>query len=101
KGDVLVLGGQLRRDALGGDMDPSGIFGDLFKELGQMGFGEQLNQFSNMGVKQIKFVVVNTNPNQPVVVTENTEVELSNKAMNVVEEGDKPIPDITYEDIGG
>ena len=39
-----------------------------------------------------------TNPNQPVIITENTEVTLSSKAVEVSEEN---IPEINYEDIGG
>jgi transitional endoplasmic reticulum ATPase len=94
KGDIVVLGGvQRRRDLLsemGLDEEMGGIFGDL---LGGMGFG-------NLGgsVAQIKFLVVNTSPNQPVIVTENTQVTLSPKAVEIT---DEKIPEITYEDIGG
>ncbi len=95
KGDILVLGGvQRRRDVMSeefGDMDD--IFGNLGDILGGMGFGQL-----GGGVTQIKFVVVNTNPNQPVYISENTEVALSPKA---VELSDEKIPEITYEDIGG
>ena len=103
KGDILVLGGTTRRRNAMGDglMDPNDIFGDIFKELGQMGLGGEFGRFGNIGgVQQIKFVVANTNPNQPVVITENTEVQLSSKAIEVSEDGSKA-PDITYEDIGG
>jgi len=97
KGDIVVLGGvQRRRDVLseefGGDMDD--IFGNLGDILGGMGFGGQLGG----GVTQIKFMIVSTNPSQPVIITENTEVTLNPKA---VELSDEKIPEITYEDIGG
>lgn len=95
KGDIVVLGGvQRRRDLMSeefGDMDD--VFGNLGDILGGMGFGNM-----GGGVTQIKFMIVSANPNQPVIITENTEVSLSPKA---VELSDEKIPEITYEDIGG
>ncbi|MEX0932801.1 MAG: CDC48 family AAA ATPase [Candidatus Pacearchaeota archaeon] len=92
KGDIVVLGGVQRRkdlmsDELGGLND---IFGDFFNEMG----------FGNLGgnITQIKFMVVNSNPNQPVIITENTEVILNPKAVELT---DEKIPEINYEDIGG
>ncbi len=95
KGDIVVLGGvQRRKDLMSeefGDLDD--IFGNLNEIFGGMGFG-------NLGgrVSQIKFLVVNVNPNQPVRITENTEVTLNSKAVEISEEN---IPEINYEDIGG
>ncbi len=98
KGDVVVLGGvQRRRDLMSEELGDLGEMGDIFGNLneifGGMGFG-------NLGgsVSQLRFLVVNTNPNQPVIITENTEVVLSPKAVDVSEES---VPGITYEDIGG
>jgi transitional endoplasmic reticulum ATPase len=95
KGDIINMGGvQRRRDIMSeefGDMDD--IFGNLGDILGGMGFGNL-----GGGITQIKFLVVSANPNQPVRITENTEVTLSPKA---VELSDEKIPEITYEDIGG
>ncbi len=95
KGDIIVLGGvQRRRDLMTeefGEMDD--IFGNLGDILGGMGFGGL-----GGGITQIKFLVVNTNPNQPVYISENTEVTLSPKAVELT---DEKIPEITYEDIGG
>ncbi|MEK6886090.1 MAG: CDC48 family AAA ATPase [Nanoarchaeota archaeon] len=98
KGDVLVLGGvQRRRDVMEG-MDMDEIFGDLDKmfggalgNMGGMGFG---------GIQQIKFVVASTSPNSAVVITENTEVQLSTKAVEISEDSGKSL-EVTYEDIGG
>lgn len=92
KGDLVVLGGVQRRkdlmsDELGNLNDIFGNIGDLFGGLGGMG-----------GPSQIKFVVVSSNPNQPIYISENTEVTLSSKDVDNAEEN---IPDITYEDIGG
>jgi transitional endoplasmic reticulum ATPase len=95
KGDIVVLGGvQRRKDIMSeefGDLDD--IFGNLGDILGGMGLGN----FGG-GVTQLKFLIVSTNPSQPVIITENTEVSLSPKA---VELSDEKIPEITYEDIGG
>ncbi|MFH1501292.1 MAG: CDC48 family AAA ATPase [archaeon] len=89
KGDVVVMGGTQRRKDLMSDMD---LFGDIFEALGQgMGMG-----FS--GFSQVRFLIVNTNPSQPVVITESTELQLSSKAVEISEE---KIPEVTYEDIGG
>ncbi len=92
KGDIIVLGGvQRRRDLLSEEL--GGEFGDMFGDmLGSMGFGQV------GGFTQIKFLVVNTSPNQSVIITENTQVSLSSKAVEITDES---IPEITYEDIGG
>ncbi|MDO8528590.1 MAG: CDC48 family AAA ATPase [Nanoarchaeota archaeon] len=95
KGDVVVLGGvQRRKDLMSEEFgDMNDIFGNLGEIFGGMGFGN----FGG-GVSQIKFVVVSTNPNQPVIITENTQVTLNSKAVEV---SDEKIPEINYEDIGG
>ncbi len=95
KGDIVVLGGvQRRRDLMSEEFgDMNDIFGNLGEIFGGMGFGN----FGG-GVNQIKFVVVSTNPNQPVYISENTQVTLSSKAVEV---SDEKIPEINYEDIGG
>ncbi len=95
KGDIVVLGGvQRRKDLMSEEFgDLEDVFGNLNELLGGMGFG-------NLGgrISQIKFLVVNVNPNQPVRITENTEVTLNSKAVEISEEN---IPEINYEDIGG
>ena len=93
KGDVVVLGGVQRRKDLFSEMG-------LGEGLGEM-FGDDLNNFfGNLGggVSQIRFLVVNSNPNAPIIITENTQVVLNPKA---VEMSDEKIPEIAYEDIGG
>lgn len=94
KGDLVVLGGvQRRRDLLSDEF--GGELGDMLGDmLGNMGFGGQLGG----GFTQIRFLVVNTSPNQPIIITENTEVSLNPKAVEISEES---IPEIAYEDIGG
>jgi len=97
KGDVFVLGGVKRRkELMNEDLgDLNNIFGNLNEMLGGMGMN-----IGNLGgnVAQIKFSVVSTNPNCPIIVTENTEVVLNSKATDVI---DSKIPSINYEDIGG
>ena len=92
KGDVVVLGGVRRRmDLMNEDMESMlGGLGDIFGDaFGGMGLG---------GMQQIRFIITNTSPNQPCIITENTEVVFSNKP---VEETESIAPEITYEDIGG
>ena len=90
KGDIISLGGtQRRRDLMGGG-DMSEIFGDLNELFG--------GNFGFAGFQRIKFIVVSTTPNQPVIVTEETEIVLNAKAVDMTEEN---VPDVTYEDIGG
>lgn len=95
KGDIVVLGGvQRRRDLINEEFgDINDVFGNLGDILGGMGFGNL-----GGGVAQIKFLVISTNPSCPVIVTENTEVSLNPKAVEISEER---IPSINYEDIGG
>ena len=90
KGDIVVMGGaQARRDVMSDDFLGADI-GELFN---QMGFGAMPG-----GLAQVRFVVASTVPNRACVVTENTEIVLSAKAINISEEF---VPNITYEDIGG
>ncbi|MFZ5955871.1 MAG: CDC48 family AAA ATPase [Nanoarchaeota archaeon] len=90
KGDIIVLGGVQRRK----DIMSEGL-GDLFSDIGdifnQMGMGLP-------GLSQLRFVVTSTTPAQPCFVSENTEISLSTKSVEISEEG---IPQVTYEDIGG
>ncbi len=91
KGDIVVMGGTQRRkdlmaDALGD------FFGDMSDMFNQMGAGFP-------GFAQIRFVVVSTSPNQPGIISENTEITLHPKAVELSDE--TSAPQITYEDIGG
>ncbi|MEK6830393.1 MAG: ATPase, partial [Nanoarchaeota archaeon] len=64
KGDVVVLGGvQRRRDLIS---DEFGDLNDIFGNLGDIFEGMNMGHFG--GITQIKFVVVSTNPNQPVYI---------------------------------
>lgn len=87
-GDLVVLGGAQRRQEL-----MASSFEDLFDI-----FGEAFGNFNFPAFDQTKFVVASTNPKQPVVITESTELALNPNAIDIAEE---KIPEVTYEDIGG
>ena len=65
KGDIISLGGVQRRKDLMSEGFPD-IFNDIQDLFGQ-GFG-----FS--GFQHIRFLVVSTNPNQPCIINEDTEI---------------------------
>ncbi len=90
KGDIVSLGGAKRRMDLMSE-DFSGLNDFFGGMLGDMGMG-------NLGGQQIKFMVVHTTPGGPVRITENTQVSLNPKAVEI---SDEKIPEINYEDIGG
>ena len=90
KGDIISLGGvQRRRDLMGDLPDIFGDLEDMFNGIGGFGLG---------GFQQIKFMVVAVTPNQPAIITEDTEVVVNPKSVEISEE---TVPDVTYEDIGG
>tara|TARA_Y100000310_G_scaffold95150_1_gene92997 strand:+ start:3349 stop:5625 length:2277 start_codon:yes stop_codon:yes gene_type:complete len=87
KGDIVSLGGTRRRRST---MMESPFYEDVFNILDEsmMGFG----------FGDIKFIVVDVNPKQPIIITEQTEVVFNPEAIEVKEE---LVPEVTYEDIGG
>jgi transitional endoplasmic reticulum ATPase len=87
KGDIISLGGNRRRRTVG-----PGHIEDIFK----LAFEDEFNLA--FGFADIKFVVLNTNPKDNVIITEDTEIDLKSEAVELKEE---KIPDVTYEDIGG
>jgi len=93
KGDLIVLGGiQRKRDFLSEDFNGIDDFFGNFNDIFNMSLG------GFRGIQQIRFIVVNLTPNQPCIITENTDLTLSNKSVDISEEN---IPEVTYEDIGG
>ncbi len=87
KGDILVLGGPRRRRRP--SMDPS--FDDI------MGVFEE-TFIGNFNLGNIKFIVVDTNPKSAVILSENTQISISSKSVEIKEE---KVPEVTYEDLGG
>jgi len=87
KGDIVSLGGTRRRRST---MMESPFFEDVFNILDESMIG--------FGFGDIKFIVVDTTPKQPIIITEQTDVVFNPEAIELKEE---LVPDITYEDIGG
>jgi len=89
KGDIISLGGRTRArpDVFGGP------FPDFMNDMNDL-FG------AGFGFQQIKFVIVSTTPGQPCVITEDTQVTLNSKAVEIDDSG-RSVPQVTYEDIGG
>lgn len=87
KGDIISPGGTKRRRRTMSGSPYEDIF-EVFEQgfMGSFGFGG------------LKFVVVSTNPKGSVIISDDTEVTVSSKAIEVFEE---KVPDVTYEDIGG
>jgi len=84
KGNIISLGGsRARRDI----NDP------MFKMLNQEFFG------MGFGLSSLKFIVAETNPKGPVVITNSTEIKLESKPVEIKE--DIESFDVSYEDIGG
>ncbi len=88
KGDILALGGTKSRRRIMSESPFQDIF-DIF-EQGFMG---------SFGFSDLRFIVVDTNPKQHVIVTENTTISVSPQAVEVKDE--QHIPEVSYEDIGG
>jgi len=86
KGDIISIGSrQKRRPARGNLFDE---FVDLLDE-----------GFFSFGFSDLKFIVVDTNPKEAVIITHKTHVEYKPESITLKEE--ESVPEITYEDIGG
>ncbi|MBU2634339.1 MAG: CDC48 family AAA ATPase [Nanoarchaeota archaeon] len=89
KGDIVVPGGfRARRRQFSDTPFSDDLFSSIFEESLSAGFG----------MSNLRFIVASTDPKQPILITENTNLELSPKAVDLTEE---KIPEVTYEDIGG
>ncbi|MGM5484166.1 MAG: CDC48 family AAA ATPase [Nanobdellota archaeon] len=88
KGDIVGLGGTRRRRQT---MSDSPLFNEIFNIMNE--------NVSGFGLGDLKFVVAESSPKGPVIITENTEVEFNPTAVDVEEEA--PSADVSYEDIGG
>ncbi len=88
KGDILALGGTRRRRSA---MSDNPFFEDVFQLFEDDFMG-------GFGIAGLRFVVADGFPKGAVIITENTDLKFSTKAMDVLEE---KVPYITYEDIGG
>jgi len=89
KGDIIVPGGARSRHRA---MSESPFFEEVFSLFEESFTG-------GFGLGGLKFIVAQTLPkDNPLIITENTELILNPKVMEVTEE---KIPEVTYEDIGG
>ncbi len=88
KGDIVAPGGTKTRHRT---MSESPFFEEVFSM-----FEESFT--AGFGLSGLRFIVANTNPKTAVIITENTELTLNPKAVEIT---DEKVPDITYEDIGG
>ncbi len=89
RGDIVALGGAQRRRRT---MADSPFFDDIFHVFEEEFMG-------NFSFGNIKFVIADSNPKGAVIVSENTQVKVNPKAVDVLEES--RVPEVTYEDIGG
>ncbi len=89
KGDIVALGGTTRRRTT----FVHSPFEEIFKMLDEVD-----EDVMGLGFSDIKFIVIDTLPKGPVIITDLTEVVFNPEAADMVEE---PRLDITYEDIGG
>ncbi|MDO8642887.1 MAG: CDC48 family AAA ATPase [Candidatus Woesearchaeota archaeon] len=88
KGDIISLGGARRRyHPLSGHSLVDEMVNSLEESMFGFPFGD------------LKFVIVETNPKKPIIITDLTEVVLSPQAVQIKE--DEAFPEIAYEDIGG
>ncbi len=87
KGDLVSLGGAQRRKDMMNEMD------DMFNNIHDL-----IGANFGVGFQNIKFKIISTTPNQPVIINEETELILSPKSVSTEEE---VVPEVTYEDIGG
>ncbi len=88
KGDIVALGGATRRKTT---LSSSPFFDDIFSMIDETSLG--------FGFGDLKFIMAETNPKGPVIITENTKTILNPEAVEVKEE--ETFADVTYEDIGG
>ena len=88
RGDIVSLGGARRRKTtmMNNPFFDEDIFSILDESMMGIGFGD------------IKFVVVDTNPKQAVIILDHTEIEFRSEAVEIEEER---VPEVTYEDVGG
>jgi len=89
KGDVVSLGGARSRRT---SLSSSPFFDDIFNVISEGNFG--------FGLGELKFVVVDTQPKDSVIIVNDTQVVFKPEAQEVIDK-EEELPDISYEDIGG
>ncbi|MFH1505866.1 MAG: CDC48 family AAA ATPase [archaeon] len=89
KGDIVSLGGTRRRKTT---MSENPFFNEMFSLID--------DSMMNFGLGDMKLIVVETTPKQPVLITENTEVVYSAQPVELKDDEQSTLG-VTYEDIGG
>jgi transitional endoplasmic reticulum ATPase len=93
KGDIVSLGGsRSRRTSMGQNQ----FFDDKMLDLLENEMGSILGGF---GFSDVKFIIVDANPRQAVIITDDTDIIYNAEAVELKEEDE--LPDVSYEDIGG
>ncbi len=87
KGDLVSLGGARRRRTT---LQDSPFFEDIFSIPNEI--------LAGFGFANIKFIVADTIPSGPVIISESTEIIFNPKAIELKEE---KVLEVTYEDVGG
>ena len=87
KGDIVSLGGTKRRR---NTMVGNPLYDDVFSMLG--------DTMAGFGLGDLKFIVVDAQPKQAVLITEHTHISYNPEAQDLEEDA---ILDTTYEDVGG
>ncbi|MFB6199255.1 MAG: CDC48 family AAA ATPase [Candidatus Nanohaloarchaea archaeon] len=64
-------------------------------------FDEFIDSDRLMGLGDIKLAVTNTNPKGAVKITQRTQIEIKQQAVENVDQQKVKVPEVTYEDIGG
>lgn len=90
KGDIVSLGGTKTRKST---MSRSPFFDEIFDML------EGEDYLGGSFFSDLKFVIVDTQPKQGVIISDNTEIKYNPEAVELKE--DEEVPDVSYEDIGG
>ncbi|MBN2112155.1 CDC48 family AAA ATPase [Candidatus Woesearchaeota archaeon] len=91
KGDIVSIGGsQKRRSAMSGSP-----FDEIFSMLEDM----DVSAGAGFGFADIKFVIAETTPKAPVIITDETQIVFNPEAVEIKEEAG--VPEVAYEDIGG
>ncbi|MDY6770313.1 MAG: CDC48 family AAA ATPase, partial [Candidatus Nanohaloarchaea archaeon] len=88
--DRAVTGGDIIVPSSGRERRRS-FFEDVF----------DIDDFFDFTFGETKLMVVDTEPQGPVTITEDTEIEVKPQAVEAAEEMGTRVPEVTYEDIGG
>ncbi len=88
KGDVVSLGGTRRRR---NTMSSSPFFDEVFNMLDENAIG--------FGLGELRFIVSKADPDEAIIITENTDVQFNPEPQEIQEQS--ALPEVTYEDIGG